>query len=93
MFLCRTVAHDLDWNRALDGIEPWRLAVWEAYYRLEPWGDDWMQAAKIEAAILNGYEKEPVNPCDLVPNEDNRKVSGELEPADIHAGFMGLAGL
>jgi hypothetical protein len=62
-------------------------------YRLDPWGDDWTQAAKIEAAIINQYASDPVNAYDLIPNEDNRPKTDEPEGADVHRQLRGLAGL
>jgi hypothetical protein len=67
--------------------------VWEAFYRLDPWGDDWTQAACIEAAIKNQHATDPVNPYDLIPNEDNRPKEGEATDADVRQGFRGMAGL
>jgi hypothetical protein len=55
------------------------LAEWEALYRLEPWGDDWVQTARLEAAIKNGYATTPVDPSELIPNEDNRPASEEMD--------------
>jgi hypothetical protein len=46
-------------------------------YRLEPWGNDWDQATRIEAAIKNAFSSSPVCPSELIPNEDNRKSASE----------------
>lgn len=47
-----------------------------AYYRLEPWGDDWEQAAMIAAKIHNANcsEEYRITPQSLIPNEDNRQL-------------------
>lgn len=66
-------------ERALHGISPAQLAEWEAYYRLEPWGDDWVQTARLEAAIRSANATSPVDPSELIPNEDNRPQSEEMD--------------
>jgi hypothetical protein len=67
--------------------------VWEAMYRLEPWGDDWVQAARIEAAIINKDNPEPVNPYDLIPNEDNRPAEEEDDAAALNARVRSWLGV
>jgi len=53
-------------------------------YRLEPWGDDWLQTAKIEAAIMNAFANANVCPTELIPNEDNRPPPQEVEDATLN---------
>lgn len=36
-------------------------------YRLEPWGDDWAQAAKICAAAYGAQGIRDVTPADFIP--------------------------
>lgn len=69
----------------MHGISPAQLTEWEAFYRLEPWGDDWVQNARLEAAIKNQYLTDPVQPADLVPNEDNKERTGEVEDSQLGA--------
>lgn len=75
MFLCRTVAggrYGLDVDAMLDDIEPWQFDEWQALYRLEPWGDDWVQTARLIAAIENSAgANPPTNPADIVPTAEN----------------------
>jgi len=78
--------------RALEGVEPWQLRVWEAMYRLDPWGDDWTQAARIEAAIKNQYATDPIDPYELIPNEDNRPPAEEISNAEISRQLRARAG-
>lgn len=73
-------------------MEPWRLAVWEAYYRLEPWGDDWVQNARLEAAIINANVTEPVDPSTLIPNEENRPIEQEDDAAALNASVRSWLG-
>lgn len=78
----------------MSDLEPWEFNEWQAFYRLEPWGDDWVQAARIEAAIINANTTgDPVNPYDLVPNEDNRTESEEMDAAALRDAARAMAGL
>lgn len=85
LHLCRTVAHDLNWERALAGVEQRHLVVWEAFYRLYPWGDDWVQAARLEAAFRNSMGGQSVTAAELIPNEDNRDKTDEVDDARLEA--------
>ena len=40
---------------------------WQAIYRIEPFGDDWLQAAVITAKIHNVNCKEKIKPRDVMP--------------------------
>lgn len=66
-------------------MRPDMLATWEAYYRLEPWGDDWTQAARIEAAIKNTMGGQDVLAADLIPCEDNRQEDVEMDAKTLNA--------
>lgn len=57
----------------MSDIEPALLDEWEAMYRLEPWGDDWEQAAMIAAAVKNKGSEDPIAPQTLIPNEETRQ--------------------
>jgi hypothetical protein len=59
--------------------------VWEAMYRLMPWGDDWEQSARIEAAIRNTMGGQEVTPAELIPTEDNRQPDEEPDAATLNA--------
>lgn len=42
-------------------------AEWVALYDLEPWGDDWPQAAIVAASVLNSFSRRRVDPASLIP--------------------------
>jgi len=70
----------LDVDKWLSEIQPRLLDEWIAYHRLEPWGDDWEQAAMIAAKIHNTNvtdESRLITPQSLIPNEDNRETLKE----------------
>jgi len=78
----------------LDDLDPCELIEIEAATRLDPWGDGWEQTAVLEAKLHNvNCPDDPVNPIELIPNEDNRKVSDEMGPAEIAAAARSMAGL
>lgn len=39
--------------KVLEETPRWLLDLWEAYYRVEPFGDEWRQAGEIAAAAHN----------------------------------------
>lgn len=50
---------------------------WQAIYRIEPFGDDWLQAAVITAKIHNVNCKEKIKPRDVMPHFDGAEQSVE----------------
>ena len=61
---------------------------WMAMYDLEPWGDDWKQAAMVAAMVRNsamGSTGEPVQSQDLIPTLENRKATDEIEDESLTA--------
>lgn len=94
MFLCRTVAGSLDVDAVLASIEPWQLDEWQALYRLEPWGDDWVQFAQLIAAVQNAAgANPPVNPADIVPTAANAKRTDTVDEADLLAVWKSRYGV
>lgn len=55
------------------------FAEWLAYYRLEPWGDDWDQAALLTAAIVNRDRTTPVAPEKFRPGRMARRKQSARE--------------
>lgn len=41
---------------------------WRAAYRMEPFGDDWLQAATIASAAINPHIKKSIPVRDFIPN-------------------------
>ena len=73
--------------------EPRHLIEMQAFYRLHPFGDAWLRTAVVEAAIINKDNPEPVNPCELIPNEDNRPKEDEQDAATLNASVRSWLGV
>jgi hypothetical protein len=73
-------------------IEPRQLDEWRAAYELEPWGDDWMQTARLEAAILNAFGGDPVCPAELIPTAENAR-SGEVDDKELASRWKARLGM
>lgn len=59
-------------------MTPEQFDEWRAAYNLDPWGDDWVQIARLEAAIINASgPSDPVQPADLVPTRENLLKGGD----------------
>jgi hypothetical protein len=43
----------IDVDRLRDELTPEQMAGWLAYWKLEPWGEDWKRSAVMTAALLN----------------------------------------
>ena len=78
MHLLRTTGSGARYGPNVDAMladmEPGQFNEWVALYNLDPWGDDAVQAARLEAAIINHSAhppETPVNPADLVPTRAN----------------------
>jgi hypothetical protein len=63
---------------------------WQAYYALEPWGEDWRQAGLLAAVLCNVLgsraEGEPAaEPADFMPaaHREARKRIGTMSEAEI----------
>ena len=55
--LARTVARTVDVDGMLEGMDPGMFSQWLEYYQLQPWGDDWEQAAVISSTVRNGIRE------------------------------------
>jgi hypothetical protein len=60
----------------MDAVE---FEEWKAYYRVEPFGDDWQQAGTIAAATVNTWSKRKVKPEQFIPKTKARKSPEEIE--------------
>lgn len=64
-------------------MTPEQFDEWQALYNIAPWGDDWVQFARLEAAVINAAAPtDPVQPADLVPTRENRLKNGGDEIDD-----------
>lgn len=48
---------------------------WQAMQRIEPFGDDWLQAASIVAKVHNVNCKEKIKPTDAIPKYEVQKAA------------------
>lgn len=55
------------------------FAEWIEYYKIEPFGDDWLQASTVAAAGVNLWSKRKVKPDAFVPRAKLRKTPQEME--------------
>jgi len=68
------------------------VAIWRAFYRLEPWGNDYQRHA-VEASLLSrinatigasfGAKLKPLSFADLMPQEWDRTEAIEVNEASI----------
>jgi hypothetical protein len=91
MFLCRTIdtGYGVNVDAFLASITREQFNEWIALYRLEPWGDDWQQAAMLAAAIHNSAGKsyqDTFTPADFVPALDAPQPVG-LSDAELSAKY------
>lgn len=52
---------------------------WQEYYRLEPWGDDWMQTGLIVSSNANLWSKRKYKPEQFIPRAKQRKTPEQME--------------
>lgn len=87
----------------LDSISPEQFDEWMAYYLLEPWGDEWLQAGTIAAEVRNAGlrslaaagvqvdDRDFRNPKQYVPkvrkSKGTRRVSGRELEQTMRARF------
>lgn len=57
------------------------FAEWQEYYKIEPFGDDWLQAGVTASAIANSspWVRKRVKPGDFIPRVKARKSPEEIE--------------
>lgn len=85
-WLASRVEHTTDVDGLAERIPYPLLQEWRAYCALEPFGDDWQQAATIAAAAFNPHSKRPLKPDELIP-----RYRPEQTPEDMQAALMAAA--
>lgn len=75
-------------REAQERIDSAEFAEWLAYYNLDPWGDDWQQAAMIGSLITYGPLKKPIKQADLIPGKRRRK---RQTPEEMMGVFKAVA--
>ncbi|MBS0207506.1 MAG: hypothetical protein JSS27_00995 [Planctomycetes bacterium] len=81
----------------LDSLGPGELDHWLAFYRLEPFGDEWLQAGAICATIANSnpYAKRTTaaQPADFIPRLLPEREQTPAEMASILDGVLRSVGI
>lgn len=54
-----------------------------AYYNLDPWGDDWQQAALIASLTTYGPLKKPIKAEDFIPGRRRKKQQTPAEMLNV----------
>ena len=62
-------------------IDAREFQEWQEYYKLEPFGDDWLQAGTIAATAVNSnpFVKRSVKPERFIPKAKASKTPAEIE--------------
>lgn len=55
------------------------LAEWEAYYSIEPFGDEWRQSARIVTMLCTAWGAKSLNEEMLMPNFGRRPIRQSRE--------------
>lgn len=63
-------------QRLIDARE---FQEWQEYYRIEPFGDDWDQAATIAATTVNLWSKKKVKPSQFIPSTKPKRDAAQVE--------------
>ena len=54
--------------------------LWKALYEIDPFGDDWLQAATITTATLSPWTKRDLNPRQFIPG---RQIPRRQTPEEV----------
>jgi hypothetical protein len=68
------------------------LEGWKAYWKHEPFGDDWWQTAVIACAAANPHIKKSLAPYDFIPGQQHTNMITDLEEMErALTAFCGVA--
>jgi hypothetical protein len=67
----------------LETVDAAELAEWEAFWKIEPWGDEWRQTARLATALCTAWgakrlEEEMLMPSHRKPPQTPDQMLGEL---------------
>jgi hypothetical protein len=67
----------------LESVDAEELAEWEAYWKIEPWGDEWRQTARLTTALCTAWgcknlEEEMIMPSYRKPPQSAEQMLAEL---------------
>jgi hypothetical protein len=54
-------------------VDAAELAEWEAYWTIEPWGDEWRQSARIATALCTAWGSKNLKEEMLMPSHRKRQ--------------------
>jgi hypothetical protein len=70
----------------LETLDAAELAEWEAFWKIEPWGDEWRQVARLATALCTAWgsknlEEEMLMPSHRRPPQTKEQMLAELKKA------------
>lgn len=68
--------------RTVDAAE---LAEWEAYWTIEPWGDEWRMSARMTTAICTAWGGKNLKEEMLMPSHRKRRQTQDEMIANLRA--------
>ena len=96
----------VDVDGMLESMTPQQMDEWIAYYRIEPFGDEWLQAGTIAAVMYNVVasvgaamggkslkDKDMRDPDDFIPSDKPKRRRRATTPAEqmaVIASTMGM---
>lgn len=75
-------------RRTQELIDSREFQEWQEYYKQEPFGDDWDQAAMVAATNINLWAKRKIDPKRLIPRFDGTPAKS---PEQMEAELMRFA--
>ena len=74
-------------SELLATVDAAELAEWEAYWSIEPWGDEWRQVARLATALCTSWGAKNLKEEMIMPSHRKR----EQTPAEMFAELGRLA--
>jgi hypothetical protein len=68
-------------------VDAAELAEWEAFWQIEPWGDEWRQTARLATALCTAWGAKSLKEEMLMPSHRKRQQT----PAEMFAELRKLA--
>jgi hypothetical protein len=71
-------------RQLLEECDAEELAEWEAFWLVEPWGDEWRQVARLATALCTAWgsknlEEEMIMPSSRKPPQSPEQMMAELK--------------
>lgn len=83
---------ELDVDVVLARLSSRKIAEWQAFWELEPFGESWCQSAVVAAAALSPWRKagQTISPRDFMPNRAS-SLDDEQSEEEMLAIFRAMA--